>query len=111
MPALRSQMDMELICSQYEGFGRSTVEGMMSGLTVIAADCGATPEILRDRETGFLYPPGDLDRFVELIATLAEDAALRDRVGRAAQKDAIERFTLERYAAQVVREWEEVCAD
>ena len=111
MPALRSQMDMELICSQCEGFGRSTVEGMMSGLTVIAADCGATPEILRDRETGFLYPPGDLDRFVELIATLAEDAALRDRVGRAAQKDAIERFTLERYAAQVVREWEEVCAD
>lgn len=108
MAELRSQMDMELICSQCEGFGRSTVEAMMSGLPVIAADCGATPEIIRDQETGFLYPLNDLKRFTELIAMLAADAELRERVGRKAQREATERFTLESYASKVIEQWESV---
>lgn len=44
-----------LMCSKAEGFGRVTVEYMHAGLAVIASNCGANPEIIKNGENGFLY--------------------------------------------------------
>ncbi|PFL00535.1 glycosyltransferase [Priestia megaterium] len=59
MVALRSEMDCELMCAICETFGRVTVEGMRSGLLMIGSNTGGTPEIISDKETGFLYNQGD----------------------------------------------------
>ena len=61
MPALRREMDVELVCSLCEGFGRVTVEAMMSSNPVIGSDTGATPELVRDGENGYLYQKGNVD--------------------------------------------------
>lgn len=37
----------------------AAMELMARGITVIAADIGGPPELVRDGETGWLFPPGD----------------------------------------------------
>jgi len=56
---LFAQTDVVLMCSIFEAFGRVTVEAMLSRKPVIGANSGATPELIRDNESGFLYEPGD----------------------------------------------------
>ncbi len=108
MVTLRQSMDIELICSRCEGFGRSTVEGMLSRMVVVAADCGATPEIITHEKTGFLYPPEDREALVALLLRIGQDTALRERIGIAAQRTAKEKFGVDRYVQSVVAQWNEV---
>lgn len=68
MKTFRSNMDIELMCAWRETFGWVTVEAMRSGLLVIGANTGATPEIINDKETGLIYEknnPKDLADKIE----------------------------------------------
>jgi len=47
--------DIAIQPSHSEGFSRVTAEYMFAGLCVIAAKEGAIPELIQDRENGFLY--------------------------------------------------------
>ncbi len=59
LAALRAETDIALVCSRSEAMGRVTVECMMAGCLVVGADAGATPELVRDGDTGLLYRAGD----------------------------------------------------
>lgn len=61
------QMDVGIIVSRKEAFGRATVEYMESSMPVIGAEDGATAEIVKDDETGYLFQPGDIDELAELM--------------------------------------------
>ena len=52
---LASTMDVGIMCSNTEAFGRVTVEYMLQNLIVIANDRGANPEIIEDGRTGYIY--------------------------------------------------------
>ncbi len=52
---LYSDYDIGFMCSKAEGFGRVTVEYMMSGLCVIASDTGANQEIIENGVNGYIY--------------------------------------------------------
>lgn len=69
--------DIVFMCSQFEAFGRVTVEGMLSGALVIGADTGGTAEILQDGKTGYLYRQGDAESLCSVIqkAVQNRDAA------------------------------------
>jgi PEP-CTERM/exosortase A-associated glycosyltransferase len=51
------------------------LEAMAQGRIVVASDVGGHRELIRDRETGFLFPAGDVDA---LARTLADVLARRD---------------------------------
>src|SRR5699024_10420218 len=48
-----------LVCSPAEAFGLVTVEAMEASQIVIGVDGGATAEIIKDGESGFLYKAGN----------------------------------------------------
>ncbi|MFO8030431.1 MAG: glycosyltransferase family 4 protein, partial [Cyclonatronaceae bacterium] len=77
MGAVFSQSDLLLITSRMETFGRVAVEAMLAGCPVISSDAGALPEIVRDGETGLMYPTGDVDQLVQQICRLLESPGLR----------------------------------
>jgi glycosyltransferase involved in cell wall biosynthesis len=52
-------MDVGLMCSKREAFGRTTVEYMASKVPVIGAESGATKEIIDHNVNGLLYNPKD----------------------------------------------------
>lgn len=88
-----SRMDIGVLSSESEAFGRVTVEYMMNSLAVVATDSGASRELISDRSTGLLYPVGDVDALAGLLHLLIEDQSLRDSLAEAGHHHALTHFT------------------
>ena len=73
-----SRVDSEI---NVEGFGISFLEASASGLPVVAGDSGGVRSAVRDGQTGFVVPPGDVPAVAEAIARLLRDATHRAAVG------------------------------
>jgi glycosyltransferase involved in cell wall biosynthesis len=48
----------------------ATMEGMASGLPVVAADAMALPHLVKDGENGYLFPPRDVDALADRLERL-----------------------------------------
>ena len=68
-----------------EGYAMSAVQAMLAGTPVVVTAVGGMMELVRDRETGLLVPPGSPERMSSAIAELIYDSALRERVIAAGQ--------------------------
>ncbi len=79
----------------------SAVEAAAAGCPVIAAAHGGLPEIIRDGQTGRLFPPGDADALARAAAALIDDPAAGARLGAAAARDVRARFAPGRLLASV----------
>ena len=77
-------------------------EYMACGVPVVAAALGQIEEVVRDGETGLLYPPGQQDALLAACDRLLEDPDLRRRMGRAAAKEIHGRYTWDHNAARVI---------
>lgn len=76
LKSLLPYYDIGMVCSKAEGFGRVTVEYMLSKLCVIASDTGANIEIVEDGKTGLLYKYEDAQNLADKIRTLINDREL-----------------------------------
>lgn len=74
--------------SRQEGFGIVFLEAMSHGLPIVAAACGAVPEVAPHDETSLLVGPGDEGQLAEAILRLLADPALAARLGAAGRKRA-----------------------
>lgn len=72
MAAFRENMNIELMCSICEPFGRVTVEGMRSGLVVIGSNTGGTVDIIQDGYNGYLYQQGNSTDLADKIQYVIE---------------------------------------
>ena len=107
--AVRSETDVELVCSRMEPFGRVTVEAMMAGLPVVGCQAGGTAEIILDGKTGLLYPPGDVSALAERLNRLRERPELAAEMGRAGRERALRSFTAEQMVSRVMEVLHELC--
>lgn len=55
MITLRKFMDMGIVSSTNEAFGRTTIEGMLSMMTMVGRNSGGTTEQIQNGKTGLLY--------------------------------------------------------
>jgi glycosyltransferase involved in cell wall biosynthesis len=83
VPELLRAADAFVLPSHREGMPRSIVEAMLTGLPVIATDIRGSREEVLDGETGLLVPVRDETALGAAIAKLADDPALRARLGEA----------------------------
>lgn len=90
-----------LMCSRNEAMGRVTVEGMACGLPVIGHASGGTQELVDDGVNGLLYP-GGAAALAGCMEKLAGDPALARALGEEAARGAAARFSVERYAGEVL---------
>ena len=90
--------DVLVFPSQWdEPFAAVPVEAMSCGMAVVATTAGGTPEAIEDGETGLLVAPDDPAALARALRRLADDDALRLRLGERAVRVARERFDLDRY--------------
>lgn len=92
--------DIFVLSSDWEGFGIVIAEAMAVGKSVVATAVDGVPELVEDGVTGILVPPRDPQALAQGILRLAEDPDLRQRMGDAAQKRAIERFDISKTAKE-----------
>lgn len=68
VPSLYRAADLIVHASlEPEAFGRTLIEAQASGKVVIASKEGAPLEIIEDKVTGFLVPPGDVFNLARII--------------------------------------------
>jgi glycosyltransferase involved in cell wall biosynthesis len=91
-----------------EGMPATLIEAGMAGVPVAAFSVAGVSEVVADRETGFLTPPGDVDGLARRIVDLMRDRSLRSRLGAAAASRCNERFSIETVAAAYHELYEEV---
>lgn len=76
-----------------EPFGIVAVEAMMRGTAVVASDSGGLAEIVRDGETGFLVPPGDVNALAEALIKLFKNQDLTEQLGKYGREIALTHFS------------------
>jgi len=91
---------------------------LMAGFTLIEAAAAGTPmvaydvewhyELVRNNETGFLVPEGDIEGATNAIITLLDSPEFAQRLGENARKLAIERHSLENTSKIKVKWYEEL---
>ena len=80
----------------------AVMEAMSVGLPVASSIIGGTSEMIEHSRTGFLFPQGDEAALTSILSQLADDPALRQRIGNAAREYAHQNFLTSRSAVQLI---------
>lgn len=94
MTAIYAGMDLAVIPSLSEGIPNVALEAMGRGIPLIASAVGGLPDMVADRKSGLLVPPGDADALARAIRFLLDHPAERRRIGEAGRAAAEARFSM-----------------
>ena len=100
--------DVLLLPSEQESFGLAALEAMACEVPVIASRVGGVPEVVTDRETGFLSEVGDVEKMADDAARLLSDAKLRREMGKRARESALSRYRTDLVIPQYIDFYERV---
>lgn len=106
IPQIVAALDIFVLASHYEPFGRVLVEAMAAGKPVIGTNVGGIPEIIEDGVTGLLVPPHAPDDLAQAIIKILQDPDLARRLGAAGRERAKACFSPERYVTEVQKVYE-----
>jgi len=84
--------DLFLLTSANESFGLAALEAMSSGVPVVATTAEGLPELVRNGETGYLVPVGDVAGMARRVIELLTDESKRAAMGKAARQIAVDRY-------------------
>jgi len=86
LPGVYAASDVLLLPSDYEPFGLVVNEAMLCGIPAIVSDSvGAKFDLIRDGETGFIFPTRDVDALASILGALLPDTDSLRQMGAAAR--------------------------
>ena len=86
----------------HENFPLVAIEAMAYGKPVIASNVGGIPEIIQDRQTGYLVEPIDIDGWTEAMLRVYHDEQARDAMARESRARIEQSFTWTRHVEQIM---------
>ncbi len=107
MPKLMGSAFAFILPSLWEGTPTVGLEAMAARTPFIGTNIGGIPEIVEDKVTGLLVPPGDPEAIANAIIDL-KNKKLRHTIIQNAHKLVLERHSIERLALQTVKVYERV---
>jgi glycosyltransferase involved in cell wall biosynthesis len=108
IPRILGGIDLLVIASDQEPFGRTAIEAMAARVPVVATRCGGPEETIVDGVTGLLVPTGDVASMADAIGAVLSNPDLARRLGESGRARFDEWFTLDIYAENMHREFERV---
>lgn len=94
-------IDIFTFPSLNEGFGFVLAEAMLHEKPVVAFAVGGIPEVVDNQQDGLLVAPYELEEFTEKVLYLANDPALRIKMGQAGRAKVVQKFNQERQFEEV----------
>ena len=107
LPAIYAAADVKVISSDYESFCFAAIEAMSAGLPVLTTDCAWVPRLVADG-AGMVVPAGDAGAFADALKKMADNPALRQRMGASGRQQVLERHTWPASAERLLRLYEEL---
>jgi glycosyltransferase involved in cell wall biosynthesis len=104
-----AEADLFALITHWEGFPRSILEAMRSGLPVVVSDVGGCSESVLDGVNGRVVPHGDRQKLTEALSQLITEHELRREMKVQARRLYEERFTFEIMYKRYVDVYEELC--
>ncbi len=77
-------------------------EYMVMGKPTVGAKIGQVREVVRHRETGWLFEPGNINQLVHALTTLSRDQRLRETLGKSAQNWVLQERTWDNNARIII---------
>lgn len=111
IPDILARLDIVVVPSLQEPFGKVVIEGMAMQKPVIASAVGGIPEIVVPDETGLLVPPGDAAALRRALQRLLRDPDLRIRMGTRGRQRVEALFTSTRNVQQTELVYEQLCGE
>lgn len=105
------QMDLLVNTSLSEGMCTSILEGMASGLSVVASDIPANRQLVNDGVDGFLVPLGDHQTFARRIVELADDVSFAVGMGKRGRRKVEEEFSVQRMVANYEEQYTQLIGE
>lgn len=104
VPSLLHQMDIYAALSRLdsESFGVAIVEASACGLPVVVSDAQGPAEVTLDGITGLIVPKLDVAAATAALATLVDDAELRQRMGTAGRSHAVAQYEWNHCVAHMI---------
>ena len=100
---------MVLPSEWYENAPMSIMEAYALERPVIGANIGGIPELIRENETGLLFPSGNVEALAECLRRFAtmskEDIVSMGKAGRAWIRD---NFTITQYRQRILELYQEI---
>ena len=96
-------LDIYLSTSLHEGSSHVILEAMAAAKPVVAFDVSSMPEMISDKDSGFLVPFGDVEQFAETIIQLWNDPDKMSRVGARARNRVEEKFDFSKNIQNVLK--------
>jgi glycosyltransferase involved in cell wall biosynthesis len=75
------------------------IEAAAAGRPIVASDVPGCREVVQHGENGLLVPPGDPAALADALTLLADNPALRQKMGAAGRVKAVNRFANEKIIA------------
>ena len=94
-------MDIFVLPSRSEAMSNSLMEALACGAAAVASDVGGNPELVRDGQTGLLFPSEDANALAGQLQRLVNDAELRNRLGAAGAAFIRSEMTIETASARM----------
>jgi glycosyltransferase involved in cell wall biosynthesis len=110
VPRLMRALDVLLLPSHEEPFGRAVIEAMAMGVPPVATLVGGPSEVIADGEDGYLLAPDDPGAWAEVLAGLAAEPERRRALGLAGRAKVERSYTVEHHAASVLAVYERALA-
>jgi len=110
MPSVYASLDIMVSASRQEGLPMAILEGMATGLPLVATTVGEVPTLVQEDRTGKLVPPEDAEQLAGAIAELLHDPAKRAALGAAARRLIENEYSAQRMTDDYLRVYEEAIA-
>lgn len=101
-------LDLLVLPSQTETFGRTLLEAMVAGVPVIASRVGGIPEIVQHEHTGLLVEYGNKSSLTQAMLRVLHNPTLSNRLCVEAKKMCEEQFQLDTHIQILLNLYDEI---
>jgi L-malate glycosyltransferase len=95
--------DLFILPSRNESFGLAALEAMSAGVPVVASSAEGLPELIRNGETGYLLPVGDVEGMARRSIEVLSDAKRHATMSESSRRIAIESYEV----GKIIPQYEE----
>jgi glycosyltransferase involved in cell wall biosynthesis len=111
LPQIMSAADVFALASAEETWGLVVNEAMACSLPCITSDkVGCASDLVRESETGHIFPHGNVAQLARFITDLAKDPTRIRAMGRAAQTRVLQHYSVQETSRQLVAAASAACS-